>query len=160
MANYKEALQGNNTDLQGILDVVNALPVASGGAGVEERDLTVQVWLGAEYAQSRSGSVLKAYRIGNLCIVDIVLKLNDMTLSNPTIEIRNLFETTSDILNSGFPVTTRSNYSVYNGIVASYSVTEPPFGDIVNGVDINLGQSVSCSTLYPLIIQFMYPCVE
>lgn len=42
MPNYKEELQSNNTNLQGILDSVNALPEASGGgASVETCTVTV-----------------------------------------------------------------------------------------------------------------------
>lgn len=36
MSNYNEELQSNNTDLQSILDTVNALPEASGGGASVE----------------------------------------------------------------------------------------------------------------------------
>lgn len=44
MSNYNEELQSNNTDLQSILDTVNALPEASGGAAVETCNITMDCY--------------------------------------------------------------------------------------------------------------------
>ena len=40
--NYNTELQSNNTDLQSILDAVNALPEASGGTAVETCTVTIE----------------------------------------------------------------------------------------------------------------------